>query len=104
LRAGLDAMLRETRGLAVDADGLLVTGGSQGALDLIARVLIRPGDVVAVEDPGYPLAWSAFRAAGATLAPIPVDHEGLVVAKLAELRSEERRVGEECRGRGSRCA
>ena len=92
LRRGLAAMLRETRGLAVEADGIIVTGGSQGALDLLARVLFRPGDVVAVEDPGYPLAWSAFRAAGATLAPIPVDDDGLVVAKLAEVAQRRARL------------
>jgi GntR family transcriptional regulator/MocR family aminotransferase len=63
---------------------LLVTRGSQMALYLIARVLIRPGDVVAVEDPGYFSAWDVFTAAGARLLPIPVDGSGLRVEVLGE--------------------
>jgi len=52
------------------------------ALDLLARALLVPGDVVAIEALGYPPAWGAFRRAGATLLPIPVDHEGLNVDAL----------------------
>ena len=58
-------------------DDVLVVSGSQQALDLIARILIEPGDVVAVEDPGYPAAVAAFRAHGARIAPIPVDDQGI---------------------------
>jgi GntR family transcriptional regulator/MocR family aminotransferase len=61
---------------------LLVTHGSQEALLLVALLLLAPGDAVAVEDPGYPPAWEAFRAAGARLVPVPVDAQGLDVAAL----------------------
>ncbi|HEX9082864.1 MAG TPA: PLP-dependent aminotransferase family protein, partial [Holophagaceae bacterium] len=71
------------RGLAVAESELVVTGGSQGALDLVARTLLRPGDRVAVEDPGYPTAWATLRAAGAELVPVPVDGAGLQVEGLA---------------------
>ncbi|GLH71282.1 GntR family transcriptional regulator [Geothrix rubra] len=84
LRAALARLLSEMRGLAVSADRLMVAGGSQGALDLVARTLIRPGDRVAVEDPGYPAAWATLRAAGAELVPVPVDAAGLRVEALAE--------------------
>lgn len=84
-RAALSLMLGEMRGLAAGADELVVTAGSQQGLDLAARALLKPGDVVAVEDPGYPRAWATLRAAGAVLEPLPVDGEGLVVEALEAL-------------------
>ena len=53
LRSALAAMLASTRGLAVTADDVFVTRGSQMALALVARALLRPGDIVAVERIGY---------------------------------------------------
>jgi len=73
------------RGIAKSADEVLVTSGAQQALDLVARALVEPGDVVAVEDPGYFLATLAFRAAGATVVGIGVDGEGLCVDELARV-------------------
>jgi GntR family transcriptional regulator/MocR family aminotransferase len=69
---------------------VLVTRGSQMALDLVARALIAPGDVVAVEAFGYRPAWTALRAAGARLVPIAVDGDGLRVDELAALATRER--------------
>lgn len=87
LRAALARLLSGLRGLAVGTDQVMITGGSQGALDLVARVLLRPGDRVAVEDPGYPAAWATLRAAGADLVPLPVDSAGAQVdAVTAALR------------------
>ncbi|HEY6558333.1 MAG TPA: PLP-dependent aminotransferase family protein [Polyangiaceae bacterium] len=85
LRSELARMLRATRGLLVEADHVLVTRGSQMALQLAARALIAPGDVVAVESWGYQPAWEALRLSGAELVPIPVDEHGLNVGRLAEL-------------------
>lgn len=59
-----------------------MTNGTQHALDLIARVLLRPGDVVAVEDPGYPPARMLFAALGARVVRVPMDGEGLSVQEL----------------------
>ncbi len=84
-RAALARLLSEMRGLAATEDRLMVTAGSQGALDLVARTLLRPGDRVAVEDPGYPAAWATLRAAGAELVPVPVDAAGLRVEALEPL-------------------
>lgn len=89
LRSALAGMLSATRGLAADADSLLPTRGSQMALFLVAQLLVRPGDVVAVEDPGYRPAWEALRRAGARLVPIAVDADGLVVDELAALVARE---------------
>src|SRR5262249_15313480 len=79
------AMLARRRGLSVTADDVLVTRGSQMALTLAARALLRPGDVVAVEQFGYRPAWEAFRAAGATVVPVTVDRDGLDVDALKAL-------------------
>jgi GntR family transcriptional regulator / MocR family aminotransferase len=87
LRAALASMLASTRGLAVRADDILVTRGSQMALTLTARALLRPGDVVAVEQFGYRPAWEAFRAAGATVVPVPIDGDGVDVDALKKLAS-----------------
>jgi len=64
------------------ADDVLVTNGAQQALDLIGRVLVGPGDRVAVEEPGYPPARDLFRSLGARVTGVPVDAEGLDVAAL----------------------
>jgi GntR family transcriptional regulator / MocR family aminotransferase len=58
---------------------IVITSGAQGALNLAARVLLDPGDQVWLEDPGYPGAKGAFVGVGATIVPVPVDQEGLVV-------------------------
>jgi GntR family transcriptional regulator/MocR family aminotransferase len=85
LRAALASMLATTRSLPVTTDDVIVTRGSQMALTLAARALVRPGDVVAVETLGYRPAWEAFRAAGASVVPVPVDRDGLDVEALRKL-------------------
>lgn len=82
-------MLSTTRGLAASASDVLVTRGSQMALSLVARALLRPGDIVAVEQWGYRPAWEAFRAAGATVVPVPVDSGGIDVDALRALSVRE---------------
>jgi 2-aminoadipate transaminase len=72
------------RGLGLSAADVVVTAGSQQALDLVSRSVLDPGDVVALADPGYVGAIEAFRLAGASLAGIPSDEEGLIVEVLAE--------------------
>ena len=77
-------MLGAKRGLAIGPDELMVTRGSQMALDLCAQVLLEPGAAVAVEDPGYPPAWRSFRARGAELVGLPVDAEGVSIEALEQ--------------------
>lgn len=85
LRTELAAMLSTMRGLSLGADRLIVTRGSQMALDLACRALLRPGDAVAVEALGYRPAWQALELAGAELVPIAVDRQGLDVGALARV-------------------
>ena len=67
----------------VPVDRVTITAGSQQGLDLVARVLVDPGDVVVTADPGYVGAIQAFRLAGARLVGIPSDEHGLRVDDLA---------------------
>lgn len=88
LRRGLSVMLSATRGLSVEPNTILVTRGSQMGLALSAQALVRPGDAVAVEHPGYRPAWEAFRLAGAEIMPVAVDEHGLDVGALRRLTAE----------------
>jgi GntR family transcriptional regulator/MocR family aminotransferase len=82
LRASIARHVSVSRGVRVAADTMVVTAGAQGAFDLLARCLVSPGDVVVVEDPGYPHARASFAAAGARLVGVPVDGDGLVTDAL----------------------
>ena len=82
LRAAIARYLGVSRSIRVTAAEVLITNGTQHALDLIARVLLKPGDVVAVEEPGYPPARRLFASFGARVVGVPVDDEGLVVSEL----------------------
>jgi GntR family transcriptional regulator / MocR family aminotransferase len=77
LRKAIAEYVGSARGVRCDPDQVLVTAGTQQALDLIARLLLDPGDAVWMEDPGYPGAVYVFRAAGARVVPVPVDGEGI---------------------------
>lgn len=79
LREAIVRNLALSRGVDADVEDVLITNGTQQALDLVARVLVGPGDVVAVEDPGYPSAGELFEATGAKVVPVPVDEEGIRV-------------------------
>lgn len=75
-------MLSSTRGLDAAPGRIALTRGSQMGLYLSIQCLIRPGDRVAVEHPGFVRCWETLRAAGAELVPIPVDAEGLSLSHL----------------------
>lgn len=82
LREAITTHLRRSRAVICDPSQVIVVNGSQQALDLIARVLISPGDRVAIEDPSYQGTREILRAAGARVLPVAVDHDGLNPAKL----------------------
>lgn len=83
LRAAVAHHVSFARAVACTADDVIVTGGAQQAFDLLARILVTPGEtVVAVEDPGHPPTRRAFAAAGAMVVPVPVDDDGMVVGRM----------------------
>ena len=84
LRGALVGYLRRSRGVRCSMDQLVVTRGVAGSLGLIAAALLRPGDRVGVEEPGYPAARAVFAAYGVRPVPCPVDEGGLVVDALPE--------------------
>jgi 2-aminoadipate transaminase len=84
------ASLCRSRGIDCRSDDVLLTTGSQQALDLIAHTLLDPGDVVAVELPTYIGGTSSFYARSAKLAGVAQDDEGIVLESLAEVARRSR--------------
>ena len=82
LRRAIADYARRSRAVRREADHVVITGGAQQGLDLLTRLWLRPGDVVAMEDPGYPAARRVFAAAGARIVPVAVDGDGLDVGAL----------------------
>jgi GntR family transcriptional regulator/MocR family aminotransferase len=103
LRAALARHVGVSRGVLAGPDDVLVTSGLQQAADLVARVLVAPGDVVAVEDPGYAPPRMLFRALGARVARVPVDREGLVVDARSGPGTTTRRCSGSTSAPPSRC-
>jgi GntR family transcriptional regulator / MocR family aminotransferase len=79
-RRALAQYLGAFRGVRCDESRILVTAGSQHALQICALALLDPGDRVWIEEPGFPGAQQAFRSAGGQLVAVPVDSAGLDVA------------------------
>src|SRR6478752_6026930 len=69
-------------GIIATADNVLITSGSQQALDLIGKLLINRGDRILVEAPTYLGALQAFNVYGAQYVPVPVDEDGLLTEQL----------------------
>jgi GntR family transcriptional regulator / MocR family aminotransferase len=92
LREAIAAHVAAARGATCTAAQVVITSGTQQALDLVARLLIDEGDAVWLEDPGYPSARAAFAAVGARLVPVPLDAEGLDVAAGARRAPRPRLV------------
>ena len=82
LRAAIARHVGVSRAVRAEADDVLVTQGAQQAFDLIGRVLLAPGTLVAMEDPGYTRVRLLYRTLGARIAGVPVDGEGLVVEAI----------------------
>jgi GntR family transcriptional regulator/MocR family aminotransferase len=80
LRNAIAEYLRTSRGVRCSSEQIVIVSGIQQALDLLARVLLKPHDPVWMEDPGYFGAGIAFGTAGARIVGVPVDEEGLSVS------------------------
>ena len=85
LREAIAGHISFARAIACAPEEIVVTAGAQQAFDLIARILVTPGKTtVAIEEPGYAPLRNVLVAAGARIAPIPVDAEGLRVERLPQ--------------------
>lgn len=90
LRAAVADYLRAARGVVCEPAQVIITSGAQHAVDLAARLLLKPGDKVWLEDPGYPQTWQALQAAEAQAVAVPVDRAGLVVQAGIEAAPDAR--------------
>ncbi len=90
LREVIAAELRSRRGIACRDDQIVVVGGAQQALDLICRLALDPGDEVWIEEPASRNVRAAFTGAGCTMVPVPVDDDGIDVARGRELAPRAR--------------
>ncbi|WP_068504355.1 MocR-like pyridoxine biosynthesis transcription factor PdxR [Paenibacillus kribbensis] len=84
LREAMQAYLLK-KGIPTQPENLLITSGSQQAIDLIARTFVGPGDVVVLEAPTYPGAIDIFRGRGVTILTVPVDNDGMRLDILQHL-------------------
>jgi 2-aminoadipate transaminase len=88
--------LKRNRGIEASPEEVTVTVGSQQALDILARILIDPGDYVVVEEPTYLAALNAFRPRRPNFVGVPIDNDGMIVdileEKLRKLYAEGKRV------------
>lgn len=71
-------------GIVASVDNVLITTGSQQALDLVSRVLLDPGDVIIIEAPTFVGALQSFRAYQASYASVPLDDDGMLVDVLEQ--------------------
>lgn len=90
LRQEIAAYLGSSRGVTCSADCVVILSGVQQGLDLFSRLLLKPGQAVWLENPGYFGAAAAFRNQGVDIIPVPVDEHGLDVAAGQRLGGEAR--------------
>ncbi len=96
LRAQLAQRYTKERGVTVDKSWFQLTHGSSGAIDLICRTLINPGDVIIVESPTYMGTLHNFRGVQAEIASVGMDRDGMRIDELeeliAQLKSEKKTI------------
>lgn len=84
LRQAIADYLGRARGVRCQAEQVVVVSGAQQALDILARLLLKPGDEVLVETPGYRDSFTIFQLHQARLLGLPVDHQGFPVDKIPD--------------------
>ncbi|HEY0614812.1 MAG TPA: PLP-dependent aminotransferase family protein [Candidatus Elarobacter sp.] len=90
LREAIAAQFRDRKRVACDAGQVIVTSGTQQSLDIINRLMLDPDEQVWIEDPGSLAARATFAGGGARLVAVPVDDDGLIVARGVELAPRAR--------------
>lgn len=91
-RKTIAKMLNHQRGMHINEHEISITRGSQMAMFLTAQCLLKAGDAIIVENPGYKPAWKAFEYAGAELLPVTVDDEGIRVEDIKRLLTQHKNI------------
>lgn len=84
LRQALASYLNESRGVNCNWEQIAITTGSQQAIYLLSQLLLKPGDHVLLENPGYPGARQAFHTTRALIRPLSVDAQGALPPRKIE--------------------
>lgn len=90
LRAAIASYLKAARGVRCEAEQVIIVPGAQVAFDIIAQMLLDPGETALVEDPGYFGARGVFARAGIRLSPMPIDEEGVSINAIRKNRDGAR--------------
>ena len=90
LRAEIAGYLQVSRGIDCSPSQVFVTSGYRHTIELIAHALLKAGDRVWLENPGYPPTRELLGHLGISAVPVPVDHDGMVVAEGVELAPQAR--------------
>lgn len=85
-------MLNHQRGMHINEQEISITRGSQMAMFLTAQCLLKAGDAIIVENPGYKPAWKAFEYAGAELLPVAIDNEGILIEDIKRLLIQHKNI------------
>jgi len=92
LRKWIAERMNTRLGTSFDSDNVLITHGSQQALDLSGKVFLDEGDIVLCESPTYLAAISAFRAYGCEFTEVPTDTEGMIIDELEKLLQNTKKI------------
>lgn len=92
LRQAITRYLTRSRAVNCQPEQILITNGTQQALDLILRLLISPGETIAIENPGYLSARMIFETHNANILPISVDNSGLIIEELINFSEQNIRL------------
>ena len=84
LRDAIAHQLQIARGIRANAADITIVNGTQQALDILTRVIVAPGQAVAMEDPGYGMALRTFGVLGTRVSCVPLDGQGLRVDQLPD--------------------
>ncbi|MDX6804804.1 PLP-dependent aminotransferase family protein [Terrihabitans rhizophilus] len=90
LREAIAEHVASSRGLSCRAENVIIFAGTQHAIDLACRILLTPGEEAWCEDPGYDGIYASVTAVGGQPVPIPVDENGLMVARALERAPDAR--------------
>jgi len=92
LRKWISNRMNNKLGTSFDSENILITHGSQQALDLTGKVFLDEGDIVLCESPTYLAAISAFRAYGCDFIEVPTDKDGMIIEELEKILINTQKV------------